>query len=131
MAKTFELKLKDFGDALERLKEACAQEKNEFVRDSIIKRFEFAYELAWRTAKIFLSQTQGVESFSPKEVFRELKRNDFIFDDKVERLLAMTDDRNAIVHTYDLNFSEKLADKIITEYFDLLAEVCNIIKNNK
>ena len=33
--------------AIDRLEEAVSQEKNDFLRDSVIQRFEFCVELAW------------------------------------------------------------------------------------
>ena len=39
----------DFVKAVTRLEEACAQEENSFIRDSVIQRFEFSWEMAWKT----------------------------------------------------------------------------------
>jgi len=45
----FDLQLEHFQKSLERLKEALAQDENSFIRDSIIKRFEVTFEMAWKT----------------------------------------------------------------------------------
>jgi nucleotidyltransferase substrate binding protein (TIGR01987 family) len=49
--------------------------KNEFVRDSCIQRFEYTYEISWKTIKRFLEET----SANPQEIdlltFQELIRN--------------------------------------------------------
>ena len=37
----------DFQKAVTRLEEACAQPESSFLRDSVIQRFEFSWELAW------------------------------------------------------------------------------------
>ncbi|MFM8312950.1 MAG: nucleotidyltransferase substrate binding protein, partial [Deltaproteobacteria bacterium] len=40
-----------FKNAVSKLEQALAQTKNEFIRDSVIQRFEFSVELAWKTSK--------------------------------------------------------------------------------
>ncbi|MFN7504251.1 MAG: nucleotidyltransferase substrate binding protein, partial [Limnobacter sp.] len=44
----------DFIKASQRLTEACAQPVDSFIRDSVIQRFEFCWELAWKTLKLRL-----------------------------------------------------------------------------
>lgn len=44
----FVVALAHFQKALARLKEALEQDENDFIRDSIIQRFEFTFEAAWK-----------------------------------------------------------------------------------
>jgi nucleotidyltransferase substrate binding protein (TIGR01987 family) len=44
----FAVALTHFQKALARLKEALAQNEDEFIRDAIIQRFEFTFETAWK-----------------------------------------------------------------------------------
>ena len=44
-----------FVKAISRLEEALKEEKNEFVRDSVVQRFEFSFELAWKLMKMVLN----------------------------------------------------------------------------
>jgi len=127
MAQTLNLKIKEFSEALSRLKEALNQEKNEFIRDSIIKRFEFAFELAWKTAKLYLREQEGVDIFSPKDCWRELRKNNLLTDEETEIFLAMTDERNSIVHTYDQKFSQALEKKIRDDYYMRLNNLFKIL----
>jgi len=130
MAQTLNLKIKDFKEALDRLKEALNQEKNEFIRDSVIKRFEFAFELAWKSAKLYLRDLEGVEIFSPKDCWRELRKNNLLTDEETEIFLAMTDERNSIVHTYDQKFSEALEKKIRDDYYSRLNNLFQAMEKN-
>lgn len=50
----FQAVFEDYRAAVQRLQEVLALEKNEVIRDSAIKRFEIAFELAWKTTKAFL-----------------------------------------------------------------------------
>lgn len=51
----FEQQFDYFQRALARLKEALAEDETDIVRDSIIQRFEFTFEMAWKTMFRFLA----------------------------------------------------------------------------
>ena len=123
MADTFPLKLKDFQKALLTLEEAVRMEKTDIVRDSVIKRFEYTFELSWKTAKECLNARFGKDVFSPKECFRELRRQELLSDEETELSLIMCDDRNDIVHTYKEKLAEELYGKITSSYVELLRKV--------
>ncbi|MFC1613605.1 HI0074 family nucleotidyltransferase substrate-binding subunit, partial [Patescibacteria group bacterium] len=98
------------------------------IRDSVIKRFEYCFESCWKTSKVFLNDKFGVEVFSPKKCFRELRRNGLITDEETEMFLEMTDNRNEIIHTYNESFSDEIYDKISDRYYELLKGIYNILK---
>ncbi len=85
------------------------EKKTEIVRDSAIKRFEFTFDLAWKTLKAYLKKEKGISCFSPKECFREAFRQGLI--DYDELWLKMTDWRNEAVHSYIEKFAEDLYEK--------------------
>ncbi len=128
MANTLKLKLQNFSEAIATLKQAVDQKENEFIKDSIIKRFEYSFELCWKTAKIMLSEKFGVDVYSPKECFRELRKNQLISDKDTEIFLQMTDDRNEVIHTYNQKFADELSEKIKKVYFRLLKNILEILK---
>lgn len=92
----------DYIKAVERLKEALAQDKNEFIRDSVIQRFEFSIELAWKSAK----KAMGTNTSAPKDVIREMAQSSYIED--VELWLKAVDMRNLSSHTYKENLAEQV-----------------------
>lgn len=59
-----DLQFEHFQKALERLKEALAEAESSFVRDSIIKRFEVTFEMAWKT--MFRYLIDKGEKIAPK-----------------------------------------------------------------
>ncbi len=130
MARTLALKLEQLKAALKSLAEALSLGGNDFtiVRDSAIKRFEYCFELSWKASKEFLRDRLGVDVFSPKECWRELKRNQIIDEAQTEKLLQMTDDRNNIVHTYNEQLADILYQKIKQEYYQTLKNVYQNIK---
>ena len=129
MASTLSLKLNKYKQALASLELALKEEKSALARDSVIKRFEYTYELCWKTAKVFLSEHFGVQVFSPKECFRELRKNGLVSDEGTELLLIMTNDRNEVIHTYNEQFSTELYKTIKEKYFLLLTQIYKVLKN--
>ena len=95
----------DFLKAVERLAEACAQPYSEFIRDSVIQRFEFCWELAWKMLKLKLLE-EGIEALTPREVFREALAVGILHDgnawSQAQRM------RNLTSHTYDETLAEEV-----------------------
>lgn len=98
-------RITDFHRAVTQLEKACAQPKDEFIRDSVIQRFEFSYELAWKMLKLRL-EAESLSPRTPKETLQEALQAGFIADgnrwSEIQRM------RNLSSHTYD----EALADQV-------------------
>ncbi|MCT4641018.1 MAG: nucleotidyltransferase substrate binding protein [Bacteriovoracaceae bacterium] len=104
---------KEFIKATTRLKEALDRPKDEFIRDSVIQRFEFCIELAWKTSK----KLMGTTTTAPKQVIREMGQNSYISD--VSLWLRAVDERNLSSHTYN----EDLAEKVYNFIKDFYPEI--------
>ncbi len=94
-----------FRRAVRRLEDACRQEKNEFIRDSVIQRFEFCYELAWKMLKLKLEE-EDIDVRSPKQVLQVALELGLIEDGNAWTELHRM--RNLTSHTYD----EALAEEV-------------------
>ena len=107
-----ENKLLNFTAANKRLREAVTAYKsdreNTLYRDALIQRFEFTFELAWKTAAEVLRE-QGVvpEILSPKSVFRAAFNAGYVINENV--WLDILNDRNCMSHTYDEQSSARIA----------------------
>jgi nucleotidyltransferase substrate binding protein (TIGR01987 family) len=120
-------KLKDSVSNLARahssLREALAvMPRTAVIRSAIIKNFEFNYELAWKSLKRYL-EYQGIQTTTPRQVIAEAYRMGVITSDAV--WLAMIQDRNLSVHTYDENLSKEMVQRIEENYtpiFDHLVQ---------
>lgn len=70
-----ETKISNFDNALQRLKDADLefnkQGVSDVIRDGFFQRFEFTYELAWKTTKVFLEDSGIFDINSPKAVIKE------------------------------------------------------------
>lgn len=102
--------LGQFGRAVKRLDEVLRKEKDEFIRDSAIKRFEFTFDLSWTALKAVLKERMGIVCTSPKDCLREAYKQGLIkYDDA---WLAMVDLRNETAHTYKEEMAEKVYAKL-------------------
>lgn len=110
----FAAQLAQFAQAIARLAEALQLPKNDIVRDSAIQRFEFTFDLAWKTVKTYLGEQKGVMCASPKDCIRAAYAQGIIAHD--DAWLTMTDMRNETVHTYN----EAVAEKIYAQLPDAL-----------
>jgi len=97
---------------------------NEIVRDSVIKRYEYTYELCWkmlqRWIKINISPTDA-EPRTRKDLFRLAAQKGLINDP--ERWFEFNDARNESAHAYDEEKADlvyKVALKFETEAKSLL-----------
>jgi nucleotidyltransferase substrate binding protein (TIGR01987 family) len=91
--------------ALSRLEKALARPVDEFVRDSAIQRFEFTFELLWKSLKTYAEEA-GVEVFSPRDSLRTGFQLGII--QECQDWFRMLEDRNLTSHTYN----ESTADSI-------------------
>jgi nucleotidyltransferase substrate binding protein (TIGR01987 family) len=90
--------LRLLGIALTRLEGALAQPVNEFVRDSAIQRFEFTFELFWKSLKGYAEES-GVEAYSPRDSLRTAFQLGVIQESS--DWFQMLQDRNLTSHTYN------------------------------
>jgi len=116
--------IKDFKKANQKLKEAVKTKPTRMNKDATIQRFEFTFELAWKTIQAYVSD-QGFECKSPKSCIREGARLEII--DDPENWFEYLKTRNLIAHTYN----EKLADKIYKRALKFPKEVDKLLKNIK
>lgn len=74
--------------------------RDEFVRDAIVQRFEYTYELAWKFMRRRLI-IQGIETnlLARRDLFREAAKAGLI-DDPVS-WFDFTSARNLVSHTYN------------------------------
>lgn len=120
MSEILNKKLKQLEKALKTLKTISEKRESIVVRDSTIKRFEYTFELLWKTLKIYLSEQEGIDVYSPKKVFREARNSGLISDKDLPKCLSMTDDRNAVAHIYGEIGAKTIYKNIKKDYLKLI-----------
>lgn len=116
--------IKDLSKANKRLKEAVRLKPTRINKDATIQRFEFCFELTWKTIQAYV-RDQGLECKSPKNCFRVGAKLEVIGDPKIwfEYLEA----KNLVAHTYN----EKLADKVYHQAIKLPSKIDNLLQKIK
>ena len=120
--KRFEERKQDLAKATERLKEALKERETEITIDGTLHRFEFTFELAWKTMKDLMEYNGIIETTgSPREVLRTAFQNGLIEDGEtwINMMLA----RNSLSHLYDEETSRKIYKDIKEKYIVLIEKL--------
>lgn len=119
----FEERKKELKEVILRLEEAVAQPENDVVRDSVIQRFEFSFELGWKALQLYLEH-QGLEAGSPRQTFKSAFVQGIIQDENEASLwLKMLEDRNLTSHTYHQDLAKTIFQKITRVYLEQLQKM--------
>ena len=117
-----EKRKKVLAKATERLKEALNEKETEIAIDGTLHRFEFTFELAWKTMKDLMEYNGIIETTgSPREVLRIAFQHGLIEDG--ETWIDMMLDRNKLSHLYDEETSRKIYKDIKEKYIVLIEKL--------
>lgn len=112
--------LKSWEQALGRFSEVLLRDNSDrIVIDAAIQRFEFCFELGWKTLKVFL-EFEGYAPSSPRQTLKDALRIQWLSDE--QGWLQMLQDRNLASHTYH----EALADQIYSRLADHRARMSEL-----
>lgn len=116
-------KLQNFTKAVAKLKEGLNQydNTNELQRDGIIQRFEFSFELAWKTLKEIFEEEGLIGLNSPKMVLKEAFSAGLISEEKIWMNMLM--DRNTTSHVYDEGTAIEICKNIEEKYIEVLEKL--------
>lgn len=111
MSKTVEgIEISSLLLAASSFKDALGQVTSELTRDGAIQRFEYTFELCWKTMKRLLRQ-KGSEVNHPRDVFRESAAEGMIDDPAA--WFRYLEKRNKTTHIYKR--------EVAVEVFEVLA----------
>ncbi|HEY84452.1 MAG TPA: nucleotidyltransferase [Chloroflexi bacterium] len=100
------------------LQQAVERTQDDLDQDGVIHRFEFTFELLWKTTKIFL-QYEGFHCAGPRSCIKEGARTGLLL--KGELLLDMLNDRNKTTHVYDQDTAQEIFERIKRQYLSSIA----------
>lgn len=97
-------------------------------KQGIIQGFEYTFELAWKTLRIFLLD-KGEKTYGTKDILRKATEHEIITGDI---WIEMLESRNSTSHTYDEEIAEEIYHKIkydySTSFLELVEHLTRIIK---
>lgn len=123
-------RLESFSRACSRLREAAENDPNELSnleREGLIQRFEYTFELAWKTLKDRIEHDglRIVPTPTPRYVIRTAYEYGLIDDGQT--WIDMLTDRNAMSHEYDLEVFEAVAEKVHRRYLGLFEKLVMLL----
>ena len=126
-------KVENYQNALKRLEEAIARYQtapnDTLYRDGLIQRFEFTFELAWKSLKEYMEdQGMVLTIVSPRSVLKEAYAAGII--DNPDIWNEAVDSRNLMSHIYDEETAISIADRVSSEFIVPLTALAEFYKNN-
>lgn len=110
----------------ESIDEYSKRDFSKLEKEGLIQRFEYTFELAWKTVKDYLEHN-GLAANSPREAIKEAFANDILQDGQV--WIDMLEDRKLMAHTYDEQRVNYALDRITTKYAMQINELYDYLKN--
>lgn len=87
-------------------------DRSKVERDAAIQRFEYTFEAVWKAAQLYLREVEGLEVGSPKRAARAALQVGLFDEAHARQVLAMVDDRNLTVHTYNEPLAEEISSRL-------------------
>jgi nucleotidyltransferase substrate binding protein (TIGR01987 family) len=125
MSNELKLSLEKLNKAVKKLDEGVKMSKDQLDRDGVIQRFEFTFELSWKTLRLFLID-QGIITKSPKDALKEAFKYGLIKDENI--YLDMLEDRNQTSHIYNEEISKGIYSRIKKYYSPVMLKLVKEIK---
>ncbi len=128
MAKRWTERHEFYQKALRQLSNGLAAypDLNELEKDGVIQRFEFTFELAWKTLQDYFAQELGYTDVKgPRTVLKQAVKDGLVTDGYT--WLQMLESRNELTHVYDETESRKILEDIVQIYLGLLQQLDVVI----
>ena len=122
-------RFENFEKAIEKLKQAFLEEPTELVIDGTLQRYEFTFELAWKTIKDYLDYNGIVSNISsPRNVIQQAYQSKIIKNGDI--WIQMMLDRNLLSHLYDEKKSREIYENIKKKYLKQFEEFKDFLRKN-
>lgn len=110
--------------------DALKQEpENSFIKDSLIQRYEYTIELAWKTMKDYLEEQGFIDVSSPKKVVRKAFEEALIQD--APTWIAALNGRNITSHAYDETKANEIVKDISEQYILIFRDLYEQMNKEK
>jgi nucleotidyltransferase substrate binding protein (TIGR01987 family) len=124
----WEQRFMNYKKALFKLSEIAEGKDNQFISElseleieGIIQRFEYTFELAWKTLQDFLRSKGFDEIAGPNPVIEQSFADGYILDG--EKWKEMKKSRELTSHTYNKEIANEIAEDVIETYYELFKKL--------
>ena len=122
-------RLENLSKAYSLLSEAAeSQELSRLEQEGLIKRFEYTFELAWKTLKDYL-EAKGLSVTYPRDVLKQAFQSGLVRDG--EAWLEMLESRNTLAHTYDEARFNEAVERVRERFFPAIRELVDRLHAEK
>ncbi len=145
----WEQRFSNFRKALKKLSEAVLYIKNEIdekkpeiqsdedikevleeiIKEGLIQRFEYTYEMAWNVIKDYALYQGNSEVAGSRDAIRYAFSNNLIKNGEI--WMDMMKSRIKTSHTYNEETANEIYVKIINEYYDVFKEFENVMEGKR
>jgi len=109
------------------LEDALAKESlNQLEQEGLIQRFEYTFELGWKTLKDYLEEQGFAELVGSKAAIRTAFANGIISNGQT--WMEMITDRNLTSHLYDSSLADQIAKNIHSRYYIAFKELLSFLE---
>ena len=119
----------DYTKALNRLKEALLEEPTDIVVDGTLQRYEFTFELAWKTIKDYLAYNGYSDNIASPRAIIQLAYQAKVINNG-DTWINMMLDRNALSHLYDEEKLREIYENVKNIYLNELNELKEFLERN-
>ena len=121
-----------FSNALDRLAETTdlylSDRNNAIYRDALIQRFEFTYEVAWKSLKDYLNEIGIVDIRSPRGAIQEAYAQNLITTEQESAWVDIIKSRNLTTHMYDEALISEIAAEIAIRFLPAFRETLSLLR---
>lgn len=120
-------RFQNFEKAFQQLTEAVEKFDNltDLEKEGMIQRFEFTFELSWKTLKDYL-ESQNVEAKFPRDVIKEAFHYEII--ENGETWMEMLEIRNLLSHTNDEETFKRTTNDISIRFYFEISKLYHYLK---
>ena len=126
----WEQRFMNYKKALARLQAVQANELpslSELEKEGLIQRFEYTYELAWKTLQDFLRYKGYIDFAGPNATLSLALQDGYITDADGWRMMKKS--RELMSHTYDEGQADQIVSDIAGTFVHLLEQLCIRLTN--
>jgi len=111
--------------AYQQLKAGVEQKSfTDLEKEGIVQRFEYTFELVWKTLKDYLESQDVIAEF-PRDIFKAAFRYNLINNGEI--WMDMLEKRNLLSHTYNEKNAKIAFDSVTKKYFYAVQQIVTFL----